>query len=110
MPEKGRGSLARYCCVIMASRSGEEASSFDGRRAHFLGYENQVDLWMRTARAEVYARPPFSVSHVQPVPREVCLGGGSDISDHSGGVAKILNILRNCFAPEALDKIHQQGM
>ena len=46
----------------------------------------------------------------QPVPRQVCLAEGSDILDHSDGVAEILNILRNYFAPEAVGAIHQQLM
>ena len=45
-----------------------------------------------------------------PAPRQVCVTEGSDISDHSDRVAKILEILRNYFAPEAVDAIHQQVM
>ena len=94
----------------MASRCGEEAPAFDGRGAHFLDYAHQGHLWMRNARAEVPARASFLVLRTQPAPRQVCLAEGGDILDHSDGVSGILDVLRNCLAPEAVDAIRQQVM
>ena len=92
----------------MASRSGEKVLAFDDRSAHFLDYEHQAHLWMRSARAEVPARASLLVLHMRPVPRQVCLAEGSDISGRSDGVAGISDIPGNYFAPEAADSIHQQ--
>ena len=94
----------------MASRSGEKAPAFDGRGAPFLDYENQAHLWMRTARTEVPARASLLLLRRQPAPRQVCLAESSDFLDSSDGVSKILDILRNYFAPEAVDAIHQRVM
>ena len=94
----------------MASRGGEKAPAFDGRGAHFLDYGHQVHLRMRTTRAEISARSSFLISHMQPAPRQVCLAEDSDILDHGGGVSKISDVLRNYFALEAGEAIHQQVM
>ena len=94
----------------MVSRGGEKVPALDGRGASFLDYERQVHLWMRTARAELPARASFLVSHMQPVPRQVCLAESSGILDHSDRVSKISDILRNYFAPEAVDATRQQVM
>ena len=94
----------------MASRSVEKVPAFDGRGAHFLDFERQAHLWMRTARAGLPARASFLVSHLRPAPRQVCLAGSSDFLDHVDGVAKISVFLRKYFAPEAAAAIHQQVM
>ena len=94
----------------MASRNGEKILAFDGRGAHFLDYDPQVRLWMRTARAKVPSRASFFALRTQRVPRQKCLVEGSNMLGHSDGVAKILNIPRNYFAPEAVDAIHEQVM
>ena len=65
---------------------------------------------MRTARAELAARAPLLILHMRPARRQVCIAGGSDISDHSDGGSKLSDILRNCFAPEAVGAIRQQVM
>ena len=105
-----RRALERYRRAILASRSGEKVLAFDGRGARRLDYERQDHLWVRTARTEDSARASLLVLHMRPVPRQVCLAEGSDMLGHSDGVAKILNILRNYFAPEAVDGILQQGV
>ena len=63
---------------------------------------------MRTARAELSARAALLVLHMQPAPRQVCPLEGSDILGHGDGVSKISDVLRNYFAPEAVDAIHLQ--
>ena len=88
----------------MVSRGGENLPTFAGRGARFLNYERQVHLWMRTTRTEASACASALISHEQSAPRQVCLAEGSD------GVAKILGIPRNYFAPEAADAIHQRVM
>ena len=110
MDKRGRGSLARHRREKMASRSGDEASASDGRCSHFLDYQHQAHLWVRTARTGVSARASLLVLHMQPVPGQVCLAGAGDILDRSDGVAKISDVLRNYFAPEAADAIRQQVM
>ena len=94
----------------MASRNGEKILAFDGRGAHFLDYDPQVRLWMRTARAKVPSRASFFALRTQRVPRQKCLVEGSNILGHSDGVAKILNIPRNYFVPEAVDALRRQVM
>ena len=89
----------------MASRSGEKVPAFDGCGSHFLDYEHQVHLWTRTTRTEVSARASLLALHVKLVPRQVCLAERSGILDHRDGVTKILNVLRNYSAPEAVDAI-----
>ena len=94
----------------MVSRRGEQVPAFDRRGASFLDCEHQVLLWMRAARAEETARASLLILHTQPAPRQVCLAKGRAILDHNGGVAKIFEILRNYFAPVAVDAIHQRVM
>ena len=92
----------------MASHGGEKGPASYGRGAHFSDYEHQVHPWMRTARAEMPARSSSLISRKQPAPRQICLAEGSDILEHSTGVSKISDILRNDFAREAVAAIHQQ--
>ena len=94
----------------MVSRGGEKVPALDGRGAHFLDYEHQVHLGMRTARTEIPARASLLISHMRPAPRQACLAAGGDIPDRADGVSKILDILRTYSAPEAVDAIHQQVM
>ena len=94
----------------MAPQGGEKAPASDGRGAHFLDYEHQVHLWMRTTRNEASGRASVLILRTQPAPRRVCLAEGSDIMSRSDGVTKILKILRKYFAPEAADAIRQQVM
>ena len=92
----------------MASPSAENAPAFDWRGTTFLDYEHQVHLWARAAKTELAARASLQALRVQPAPRQVCLAGGSDISDHGDEAARILDISRSYFAPEEADAIHQQ--
>ena len=93
----------------MASQSGKEVPAFVGRGAHFLDFEHQVHLRVRTTHTEVFARDSSLVLHMQPVPRQVCLAEGGDILDHSDGVAKFLGFPRNYFAQEAVGAIRRQA-
>ena len=102
--------MVRYRSLIIASRRGEKVPVFGGRGAHFLDYEHQVHLRMRTTRTEVPARASLLVSRMQPVPRQVCLAEGSEIMDHSDRVTMLSDILRNYFAPAAVDAIHKQAI
>ena len=92
----------------MVSRSSEKARAFDGRGAHFLECGRQVHMWVRTTRAEASARASVLILQMQPAPRQVCLAEGRGILGRSDGVTKILEILRNYFAPDAVDAIRQQ--
>ena len=100
------GTVAQY--GIARRRQNSRPSS--AAAPIFLDYEHQVNSWMRTARAETPALSSLLISHMRPAPRQVCLAEGSDILDHIDGVSKILIILRNYFAPEAVDAIQQQVM
>ena len=92
----------------MVSHGCGQVPVFDGRGASFLDYEHQAHLWTRTARTAASERASVWILHMQPAPRQVCLADGSDILGRSDGVAKILEISRNYFAPEAADAIRQQ--
>ena len=92
----------------MVPRGGEKVPVFDGRGASFLDYEQRVHLRMRTTRAELTARAPLAISRTQPAPRRECLAEGSAILDHDDGVARIFDILRIYFLPEAVDSNRQR--
>ena len=83
----------------MVSRGGGKAPAFDGRSASFLDYANHVHLRTHAARAELAARASLLILHMRPAPCQVCLVEGSAILDHSDGVSKIFDILRNYLAP-----------
>ena len=89
----------------MVSRGSEKVPTFDGRGADSLDYDRQVHLWMRTTRTEASARASVSILHMQPAQRRVASDDGSDILGRSDGVARISEVLRNHFAPEAADAI-----
>ena len=91
----------------MVSHGSEKAPAFYGRGAHILDYDHQVRLWMRTTRIEASAGASVLILHMQPAPRQVCRANGGNILGRSGGATKILQELRNYFAPKAADAIHQ---
>ena len=88
----------------MVSNGGEKAPASDGQGANFFDREHQVRLGMRATRAELTARASLLASR----PRRVRLAEGGDILDRGDGASKILNILRNYFAPDAADAVRRQ--
>ena len=99
-----------YRRVRMVSRGSEKAPAFGGRGALFLDYEHHVHLRMRPARTVACARASVLILQMQPAPRQLCLGDGSDILGRSDGAAKTLEIPRNSFAPGAAGAIRRQVM
>ena len=76
----------------------------------FLDIEQQAQLWMRATKMDPAIRAPFLVLHEHSAPRQVCLSEGGNYLGNRDGVARILEILRNYFAPEAADAIRPQVM
>ena len=65
---------------------------------------------MRAAKTELASRARLLVLHMHPAPRQVCLAAGGDYLDNHDGVARILGVPHNYFAPDAVDANHQQVM
>ena len=82
---------------------------FDGRGSSFLDFEQQVFLRIRTAKADFAIRAYPSALHLRSAPREVCIAAGADFVSNQDGAARISDILRKFFAPDAADAIHQQA-
>ena len=63
---------------------------------------------MRETAMGPASRASLLESHVNSAPRQVCLSAHGGHLDGRGGIARILGILRNYFAPEAAHAIDQQ--
>ena len=87
-----------------------KAPVFDGKDSSFQDYEQQVRLWTRTTETDPASTASTLASQTNPAPRQVCLLPCGGHLDGRGGVARILEILRSYFAPEAADAIYQQAI
>ena len=64
---------------------------------------------MRATKTDLGSSATF-VLRMNSAPRQVCLPAGGGNFDDQGGVARISEILRSYFAPEAADAIYQRAM
>ena len=80
----------------------------DGKETSFPDSEKQVQLRMRTTKTGPASRAPLLVLHMHLAPRQVCPSAGGYCLGNRDGVARVLDILGDYFAPEAADAIHQQ--
>ena len=83
--------------------SAEKVPTSDGEGASFQDYEQQVRVWMCTAKMEPSNRAAASVIFTNSVARQVCLSAGGDILENADGASRMLKISRNYFAPAAAD-------
>ena len=81
---------------------------FGGRGTSFLDFEQEFHLQMRAMGTDPASLACFLVLRMHSAPRQVCLAAGGHFLDNQHGVARILDILRNYFAPDAADAIHQK--
>ena len=80
----------------------------NGGGASFLGSERQVCLWMRMTKMGPASRASALALRVNSVGGQGCLSSGGGQLGDNDGATRMLEILRNYFAPEAADSICQE--
>ena len=81
--------------------------SFGGQASSAANYEEQVALRNRIRPSDPRRRAADLFLHVSDVARKVCATAGKDAIDNNDGVQRILRILRERFAPDAIDSVFQ---
>ena len=80
---------------------------FDGHASPFAHYEETVTLWNRIATTDPQKRAANLLFHETDAARKVCMAAGKDGVGNIDRAARILRILGERFAPEAIDSIFQ---
>ena len=83
------------------------APSFDGKRDSFLDFEEKVSIWRNISPLPPEQNAYHLLLHMSDAARKVCLSVGKDAVGSSDGVAAIMEILRNRFAPDKVDCVFQ---
>ena len=81
---------------------------FDGKGSSYIIYEQQVRLWRQVANLDPSKRAAALILQVETVARQVCLAAGSDSVANNDGAEQILGILKDYFAPDAVDSAFQE--
>ena len=84
-----------------------EAPKFDGGGGSLANYEAKVLLWKRAPAMRPGKEAARLLLHTSDVARKVCLSVGRDVIDNLDGAEQISRILRERFAPDAIDSIIQ---
>ena len=78
---------------------------FDGQAFSYANYEEKIMLRYHISIKEPQKRAANLLLHMSDVGRKVCITVGQDVTGDVDGVAQISRILRNRFAPDAIDRI-----
>ena len=77
----------------------------DGHASSFANYEEKITSRNQICIVDPRKRAANLLSHMTDVERKVCTSVGKDSISNVDGVAQILRILRERFAPEAIDSV-----
>ena len=77
-------------------------------KASLVNYDQGVELRNRAADLDPVRTTPTLLLHMDPASCEFCTGVGTDQLLDSGGVKKILQVLRNYFGRKEADPIYQE--
>ena len=81
-----------------------------GRGSTLIAYEQQVYLWRHVANLGPSRRASALLLRMDTVARQVFLHAGGDTFTNGKGAGSVLGILREYFAPGAVDSISQGGV
>ena len=77
----------------------------DGSASSFANYEEKVTSWGQISSLGPRKRAANLLLNMSDVARKVCMSVGKDDVGNAGGVAQILKILRERFAPDAINSV-----
>ena len=83
------------------------APMFDGQAFSYANNEEKVMLWNQMSTLDPQKRAANLLLHMSNAARKVRVTVGGDVIGDTGGVARILLISREEFAPDAYDCIFQ---
>ena len=78
------------------------APCFGGRGESFASYSPEAEFWARVRNLDPTRRASALVLHMEPAAREVCWATGDERLLYQDGAAKLLQVLRDYFAPGAI--------
>ena len=76
------------------------APVFAGKGECIAKYFQEVELWTRVTTLDPTKRASALVLQTHPVPRGVCIARGNEQLSDRDNAAKVLDVLRDYFAPE----------
>ena len=85
-----------------------DVPKFDGSTGSFANYGEKGLSWKRASAMEPEKQAAHLLLHMSDVARKVCLNVVRDVIDNLDGAEQILRILREYFAPDAIDSISQE--
>ena len=87
----------------MTDGTHAEGPNFVGNGGSFANYKKKVPLWKRVSTMGPETKAAHLLLHMSDVARDVRPSVGRDVIDNLDGAEKILKILRERFAPGAID-------
>ena len=84
----------------------ETVPAFEGKGASFQDYVRRARSGMRVSKMGPSGRASALETRVNSVARQACPSAGGDHADSSAGAPRLLDFLRNYFAPGTADSIY----